>query len=266
MMNRIEKKFAQLQGEKQKGLITYITAGDPNLETTKDLVITMAKAGADIIELGIPHSDPVADGPVIQQASNRALASGTTLAGIFETVNKIRQETEVPLVLMTYVNPILQYGIERFMIKAREVGVDGLIIPDLPLEEMDLVRPAVLDQGLCLIPLVAPTSTPDRICQADKLGTGFIYCVSLTGVTGVRNSISKNIPDFMEQVRQNSRLPLAIGFGISGPEQASQMACFSDAVIVGSAIVKLVEEGASTDCLQQVATFVQQLKAAIGTR
>lgn len=262
MVNRIEKKFEQLANKNEKGLITYITAGDPNLATTKDLVVAIAQAGADLIELGIPYSDPVADGPVIQQASIRSLANGTTLERIFNTVSLIRLETQVPLILMTYVNPILQYGIERFMIKAMEVGIDGLIIPDLPLEEMDIIRPAVLEHGLCLIPLVAPTSTPERIQQADKLGQGFIYCVSLTGVTGVRNTVSNDISEFMGQVKQNSRLPLAIGFGISGPEQASQMAALSDAVIVGSAIVKLVEESSVEERITKVTAFVRQLKAA----
>lgn len=262
--NRIIAKFAQLRDNKQKALITYVTAGDPNLERTEDLVVAMEKAGADLVELGIPYSDPLADGPVIQAASQRALKSGTTLDKIFHMVENIRTRTQIPLILMTYINPILQYGVERFAARAAKAGVDGLIIPDLPVEEEEILSGPVREAGLVIIPLIAPTSTDVRIARIAGQAQGFIYCVSLTGVTGVREQLNLNIDPFLERVRKFTDQPLAVGFGVSGPDQARAVAQKSDGVIVGSALVKIIaEHGDTGETPEKVAQLVKNLKEAI---
>lgn len=262
MDNRITRKFAQLKANNKKALITYVTAGDPNLKATADLVLAMEQAGADIIELGIPYSDPLADGPVIQAASQRALQGGTTLTKIFEMITGLRKETQVPLVLMTYVNPIIQYGVEIFAAKAAKAGVDGLIIPDLPSEEMEILKGPMNEAGLAIIPLVAPTSTESRIAKIAKEAQGFIYCVSLTGVTGVREQVGQNVEAFIERVRKYTDKPLALGFGVSTPEQAAQMVKAADGVIVGSALVKVIAElGHGSN--GEIAKLVKALKDAI---
>jgi len=264
MINRIEERFKDLRHKGEKGLITYISAGDPNTETTEKLVLAMEQAGADIIELGIPYSDPLADGPVIQEASQRALKGGITLEKIFQTVADIRRHSQVPLALMTYVNPILQYGVEAFIAKCEEVGVDGLIIPDLPQEETHLIKPALAQSPVALIPLLAPTSTEDRIREITREARGFVYCVSVTGVTGIRQEVSNDLEGFMSIIRKYTDQPLGLGFGVSTPEQARAMARYSDAVIVGSAIVKIIgEKGASGECIEAVRDFTAQLKSAL---
>lgn len=262
MENRITRKFAQLKANNEKALITYVTAGDPNLKATADLVLAMEQAGADIVELGIPYSDPLADGPVIQAASRRALQGGTTLTKIFEMITGLRQETQVPLVLMTYVNPIIQYGVENFAAKAAKAGVDGLIIPDLPSEEMEILKGPMNEAGLAIIPLVAPTSTDSRIAKIAEEAQGFIYCVSLTGVTGVREQVGQNVEAFIERVRKYTDKPLALGFGVSTPEQAAHMVKAADGVIVGSALVKVIAElGDGSN--GEIAQLVKALKDAI---
>ncbi|MHB8171339.1 MAG: tryptophan synthase subunit alpha [Thermincolia bacterium] len=264
MANRIEERFEQLRQKGEKGLITYIAAGDPNTETTEKMVLAMEEAGADIVELGIPYSDPLADGPVIQEASQRALKGGITLKKIFQTVANVRQHSQVPLALMTYVNPILQYGVEAFVAKCEEVGVDGLIIPDLPQEETYLIRPALAGSSVALIPLLAPTSTEDRIREITREARGFVYCVSVIGVTGIRQEVSADIDGFISTIRKYTDKPLGLGFGISTPEQAKAMARLSDAVIVGSAIVKIIgEKGASEEGIEAVKVFTAQLKTAL---
>lgn len=236
-MTRIEKAFA----ENKKCFIGFVTAGDPDLETTKELVRAMVKAGVGIVEFGIPFSDPVAEGPVIQAADMRALEAGTTTDKIFDLVAELREETQVPLVFLTYANPIYTYGAEKFFTKCEETGVDGVIIPDIPYEEREEMRPFAEPHHVALVPLIAPTSR-DRIQKIAKVGQGYIYIVSSLGVTGVRATITTNIDGIVEEIRKVTDVPCAVGFGIATPEQAYTMAKASDGAIVGSAIVKLVAQ------------------------
>ncbi|KNZ68350.1 tryptophan synthase subunit alpha [Thermincola ferriacetica] len=262
--NRIKQKFDNLARRGEKGLITFVTAGDPDLETTVRLVLEMEKAGADIVELGVPYSDPLADGPVIQKASLRALKNGTALKGIFGAVREVRKQSNIPLILMTYYNPVLRYGLAAFAAEALTVGVDGVIVPDLPVEEAAPLERELTAQGLYLIPLVAPTSGAERIKRITAGDRGFVYCVSLTGVTGIRQGVPPGLEDFLDCVRRNTANPLAVGFGVSHPEQAREIAKHCDAVIVGSALVKTIEEYQnSPDLLVHVKNFVHSLKEAI---
>ncbi len=264
--NRIVRKLQTLRANGAKALITYITAGDPDLATTAELVLALEKAGADLIELGVPFSDPLADGPIIQRAAQRALERGTTLTAIMDLVTKIREQSEIPLLLMTYYNPVLQLGLDNFVRRAKSAGVDGVIIPDLPVEEAGELLAVTKKHDFCLVPLVAPTSTPERIAKITRLGQGFVYCVSLTGVTGIRENIANNIDDFLQEVRLHTDLPMAVGFGISNPEQAARMAADSDGVIVGSALVSLIEQ--ATDhrtLLESVTGLTARLKEAVAS-
>ncbi len=244
LQNRISGKFGKLRGENKKALVTFITAGDPDLETTVNLVLTLERAGADIIELGVPYSDPLADGPVIQQASQRALKSGTCLSKIFKAVSLIRQQTQIPIILMTYYNPLLRYGLEKVAADAALSGVDGFIVPDLPMEESGALKVKLSLLNISLIPLVAPTSGAERIKRIIAGGSGFVYCVSLTGVTGVREGLPDNLKEFTGLVRGASSIPVAVGFGISTPQQVAAVSQYCDAVIVGSALVKTIGEKA----------------------
>ncbi|WP_028855529.1 tryptophan synthase subunit alpha [Psychrilyobacter atlanticus] len=239
-MNRIEKKFKELGGN--KALITYITAGDPGLDQTEELIYAMERGGADIVELGIPYSDPIADGPVIQAAGKRALENGTRLFKVLEVVKNVREKTEIPLVFLIYFNTILSHGIENFIKKCQEAGVDGLIIPDLPLEERGEIRELIEGSGVDLIPLVAPNSK-ERLGEIiNQGGGGFVYCISSFGVTGVRESFDVDLKSFLEEVRIETDLPLAVGFGISSREHVEKIHRIADGAIVGSAIVKLAHE------------------------
>lgn len=255
---RIKAKFHQLQQEKKKALITYITAGDPSIERTEELVLELEAAGADIIELGIPYSDPLADGPVLQAAAARALKGGTTLDSVLAMVERIRQQTQIPLAFLIYYNPVLQYGIERFVTRATAVGVDGVIIPDLPLEEGNELQEIIkeLQLPLDLIPLVAPTSAK-RVERIISQGSGFVYCVSTTGVTGGNQGFAANLEEFMTTVTKVTDLPTAIGFGISDVLAINQLKNYSDGLIIGSAIVKHIEAG------NDVGEFVKTLRAAL---
>ncbi len=254
-MNRIERAFYQ-----KKAFIPFITAGDPDLETTKRLVLGMAKAGADLIELGIPFSDPVAEGPVIQAADLRALSGGVTTDKIFLMVEELRKECDVPLAFMTYINPVYTYGTERFMKRCNEVGVDALIVPDMPYEEKEELKPYCEEYGIILISLIALTSK-ERIRKIAKEAQGFIYCVSSLGVTGVRSEMGRGLKEMLQQVKEVTDIPCAIGFGIATPEQASEMAAIADGVIVGSAIVDMVGRHGK-DCIPYVEEFVYKMKAA----
>jgi len=263
-VSRIGSCFESLRFAGKKGLIPYITAGDPDLPSTVALTMQMAVAGADLIELGIPFSDPLADGPAIQQASQRSLAGGTTVARILEAVREIRQKSGVPLILMTYYNPVFQFGLERFADSCAEAGVDGLIVPDLPFEEAGAINEMLAYRDMDLIPLVAPTTTDRRLAVITGAARGFVYCVSVTGVTGVREKIDTGLAGFTAGVRRHTALPLAVGFGISGPEQAAAVAEHCDAVVVGSAIVRIVaEKGAAAESGPAVASLVKELKAAL---
>jgi tryptophan synthase alpha chain len=255
-MNRIEAVF-----KNGKAFIPFITAGDPNLETTEKLVLSMAAAGADLIELGIPFSDPVAEGAVIQRASRRALQAGATTDKIFDTVRRIRQKTDIPLAFMTYINPIFVYGPDKFMENCRDCGVDAVVVPDLPFEEKGELLPACRRRGVTLISLVAPTSDA-RIAGIAREAEGFVYVVSSLGVTGVRSEIVTDLRQLVALVKAEKDIPCAVGFGISTPEQARDIARVADGAIVGSAIVKLVEEYGE-DAAEPVGAYVRCMKRAV---
>lgn len=255
-MNRIPSAF-----DHGKAFIPFVTCGDPSLDVTEQLVYTMAQAGADLIELGIPFSDPTAEGPVIQGANLRALSAGTTTDKIFQMVSRIRENTQVPLVFMTYANVVYGYGIQRFLAAAAQVGIDGLILPDVPLEEWEEFAAPCSEYGLSLIPLVAPNSN-HRIRTIAGEAQGFVYCVSSLGVTGVRSKITTDVGAMTALVKKAKDIPCAVGFGISTPEQAKEMAAISDGAIVGSAIVKLCAQHGA-DCIPYVADYVRRMKEAV---
>ena len=244
-----------------KAFIPFVTAGDPGLAITKEMVLGMAEAGADLIEIGIPFSDPVAEGPVIQAADERALNGGVTTDAIFEMVEEIRRECAIPLAFMTYLNPIYVYGVKRFLQRCKACKIDALIVPDLPYEEKQELLPDCLANGVDLISLIAPTSE-ERVKTIAKEAQGFLYCVSSMGVTGVRSEIKTDIGAMVSHVRAVSDIPCAIGFGISTPQQAKEMARHADGVIVGSAIVKLCGQY-GTNCIGPVIGFVREMKRAI---
>ena len=254
-MNRITKKFKDL-GDK-KATITYITAGDPSLDKTEELIYAMERGGADVIELGIPYSDPIADGPTIQAADERALESGTTVEKIFEVVRKARKNTNIPIVFLVYFNSIYIKGTEYFIRKCEEVGVDGLIIPDLPLEEREEVSKYLDGTKVALIPLVAPNSE-NRLAKVVEGGSGFVYCISSFGVTGVRDSFEVDLKSFLEDVRKITDLPLAIGFGISTRKDVKNIHKIADGAIIGSAIVKRVYE--TNGDVEKIENMVKELK------
>lgn len=260
-MNRIEKCFSDLKERNEKALITFITAGDPDLEATERAVFEMFDNGADIIELGVPFSDPVAEGVTIQKSSLRSLKNGTNLTKIFETVKRIREKTEKPLILMMYINTIFVYGTDRFFADCKQYGIDGVIVPDMPFEERDEVQEFAEKYGVLNINLVAPTSR-NRIEKIASESKGFLYCVSSTGVTGVRSGYTTDFDDFFGTIKKYAKCPCAVGFGISGPEQAKKMSGYCDGVIVGSAIVRIFEEKGA-DAPKAAGEFVKSLKEAI---
>ena len=239
-MTRIGKRFQELK--KQKALVAFITAGDPDLETTKTLFDVIEKNGADLIEIGVPFTDPLADGPVILQSALRSLESGTTLKKILHMVSEIRQSSELPIVLMSSFNPVYVYGQKTFVDDAVRAGVDGVIIPDLPPEEAEELAGFAEDGGLDMIYLLAPTSTGDRVAMVARHSRGFIYYISLTGVTGTRTSLAAGLQEKVKQIKNAAPTPVLIGFGISGAEQAHQAAAISDGVIIGSAIMKIIDQ------------------------
>lgn len=255
-MNRITEAFA-----KQKAFIPFVTAGDPDLETTKKLLLAMQEAGASLIEIGIPFSDPVAEGPVIQEADERALTSGVTTDKIFDMVLEIREQLNIPIVFMTYINPIYVYGTEKFAKRMKECGVDGVIVPDVPFEEKQEISEFFHKEGRILISMIAPTSS-DRVKMIAREAEGFVYCVSSLGVTGVRTEIGTGISKLIEQVREVSDIPCAIGFGISTPEQAKTMSEISDGAIVGSAIVRIVAEH-GRESVPYVKEYVKEMAEAV---
>ena len=255
-MSNIAKAFAE-----GKAFIPFVTCGDPDLETTAKVVRAMAEAGADLIELGIPFSDPTAEGPVIQAANVRALASGTTTDKIFDMVRELRKDVTVPMVFMTYANVVFSYGSEKFISSCADIGIDGLILPDVPYEEKEEFDPICKRYGLDLISLVAPTSE-DRIAKVAGEASGFVYVVSSLGVTGVRSEITTDIGAMVKLIRASTKLPCAVGFGISTPEQAKKMASLSDGAIVGSAIVKLIAQY-GRDAAPYVAEYVKSMKDTV---
>ncbi len=255
-MNRIEKAFAR------KAFIPYITAGDPSLEVTRDLVLAMSAAGADIIELGVPFSDPIADGPVIQRATERALNHGVTLAKVLQLVREIRKQSQVPLMLFSYFNPLLNYGLERLAKDAVDAGVDGVLASDLTVEESEPYRSAMSRAGLNTVFLAAPTSSSERLTTIAKASTGFLYAVSRTGVTGERQELAADLKEFLATLRHHTKLPIAVGFGISTPEQVRAVWQEADGAVVGSAIVKEIERHiGKSDLVDRVAAFSKWLRA-----
>lgn len=244
-----------------KAFIPFITAGDPDLESTKEFILAMEKAGADLVEIGIPFSDPIAEGIVIQEADIRALASGTTTDKIFEMVEELRRKTDMPLVFMGYLNPVFHYGYERFFARCEQVGISGVIIPDLPFEEKDECAEIAAAHGVDVISMIAPTSE-DRIRAIASDARGFLYVVSSMGVTGVRSEIKTDLASILEAIRQATDLPAGIGFGINTPQQAADMARLADAVIVGSAIVRIIAEHGK-EAAPYISDYVGKMKDAI---
>ena len=262
-MKRIEAAFRRLKKQGEKALIPFITAGDPDLKTTKALALEMAKRGADLLELGIPFSDPLADGPTIQAASNRALRKGVHLQEVLELAGELRQKMDIPLVLMGYYNPILQYGLERTAKEAQRQGVDGFIIPDLPLEEAGPWRRVAVAAGVAPIFLAAPTSGAARIKKAGQLTRGFLYYVSVTGITGARQALPADLVAALKEVSSLVQCHLAVGLGISSPEQVRGLAPYVDGVVVGSAIVQRVAKLKGPELIKEVGDFVAALKAPL---
>lgn len=259
-MSRIEKRLNSLNGN--KALVAFYTAGDPDLSASKDIFAVIEKNGADIIEIGVPFSDPLADGPTIQASSHRSLQKGTTLKKIIQLVTDIRKTSELPIILMTSFNPVFVYGQKEFVADAVKAGVDGVIIPDLPPEEAEEFLG--IAEGLDMIFLLAPTSTPTRIQQVGKISKGFIYYILLTGTTGTKETLSAGVEEKVNEIKKSVSLPVLVGFGVSGPEQARQAAQISDGVIIGSAIVKLIEthsDPAERD--RKLAEFLASIQKAI---
>ncbi|HZY31044.1 MAG TPA: tryptophan synthase subunit alpha [Candidatus Methylomirabilis sp.] len=262
-MNRIDERFSRLKEAGECALIPYLTAGDPDLATTQALILEFERRGADLLEIGVPFSDPLADGVTIQRASQRALLGGTTLTRILEMVRAIRSNCDLPLLLMSYANPIFHFGFARFAKEATAAGVDGLIVPDLPPEEAIELIEATVSHGLHTVFLLAPTTSRERVQKIAAASRGFIYYVSLRGVTGARSSISDDLEATIRMIRVETDKPLAVGFGISNPAQVRMVARVADGVIVGSAIVSLLERnGGSGDLVKHAGDFVASLKAA----
>ena len=259
--SRIDNQFRDLRERGAKGLVLYLTAGDPTLEATGKILGTLDRAGADLIELGVPFSDPLADGPVIQRASERALRAGASLRKILELVSCWRRAVRAPMILFTYYNPILQYGLEDFSRDAARAGIDGALVVDLTPEESGDYVAAMRNQNLDTVFLASPTSTDERLARIAGLSTGFLYLISRTGVTGERRQLSSSMRPLVERVRRFTRLPLALGFGISNPEQVREVQSFADAAVVGSALVRCIEDRYATEGESGIEKFVRWLKS-----
>jgi tryptophan synthase alpha chain len=263
-MNRIVERFSRLNREHQKGFVVYIGSGDPDLQATRQLALAFDQLGVDVLELGVPFSDPLADGLVNQLAAQRGLESGTTPPRVLETVASIRRESQIPIVLYIYFNLIHRYGLEPFIRDAAQAGVDGLLVLDLPPEESDGYEALMRQSGLCNIYLVAPTTPDDRIELIVKRGTGFVYYVSREGVTGMQTKVADTIEQMTAKIRAHTGLPIAVGFGISTPQQAKIVAASAEAVVVGSAIVnQIAQQGKAPDLIKRVSEFVRPLLQAV---
>ncbi len=263
-MSRIEKKFSALKATGEKALICFLTAGDPSLDKTREIILGMEAAGVDCVEIGVPFSDPTADGPIIQAASQRALKNNATLAAILEMIESIRKTSEIPIVLFGYYNPILSYGPERFATRTKEVGVDGILVVDLPPEEAFELRQYTDPAGIDFISLIAPTTSTDRVKQIAAHATGFLYYISITGVTGTAKPQVEEVKKDVQRIRKVTQLPLAIGFGISRPEQAKEIAPYADGIVVGSALVKMIADNSQRDDLVAVVSqYAREMKKAI---
>jgi tryptophan synthase alpha chain len=261
-MTRITNTFTRLREQHQPGLVTYVTAGDPDLKRTAGILRALDRAGADVLEVGVPFSDPLADGPVIQRATERALASGATLSGVLDLLCGIRTDIAAPIVIFSYANPILRLGAERFADRAREAGVDGVLVLDLPIEEADEFRAMLARRGIDTILLLSPTTTDDRLRRAAALGSGFLYAISRLGVTGARETLAAGAREMVRRIRKVSELPVALGFGISRPDHVREVGQWADAAVVGSALVDVIaREGASRDLNTRVEEYVRWLKS-----
>lgn len=264
LVNRLDSCFARLRAADQRAFVAYICAGDPTLEATVDVVLALERAGVDVVELGLPFSDPLADGVVNQMAADRALKAGATTAGVLEMIRRVREKSQIPLVLFTYLNPVYAYGYERFHRDAAAAGADGILVLDLPPEEAEENAELKPAPELRHIQLIAPTSPPERIARIAGCAEGFIYYVSRLGVTGAQTEIAGGIAEQVAEIRKVSEVPVCVGFGVSNPAQAAEVAAMADGVVVGSAIVKLIEKtGASAELGSDVEGFVAPLVAAV---
>ena len=261
--SRLAETFARLRRPPNApGLVAFVTAGDPDLPRTEGILRALDQGGADVIEVGVPFSDPLADGPVIQRATERALAAGATLAGVLDMIGRVRADLRAPIVLFSYVNPILRLGIERFADLARDAGVDGVLVLDLPIEEAGEFRALMASRGIDTILLLSPTTTDDRLRKAASLGSGFLYAISRLGVTGARDAIAEGAEEMVRRIRTCSPLPIALGFGISKPEHVREVGKWADAAVVGSALVSVIAEGrTSEDLNRRVEEYVRWLKS-----
>jgi tryptophan synthase alpha chain len=263
-MGRIGDKFESLRGKKEKALIVYLTAGDPSLSVTKKLIFGLEKAGVDILEIGVPFSDPTADGPVIQAASKRALKAGTTLEGVLNMVSEVRKVSEIPVVLFGYFNPIFAYGAQKFAGAARRAGVDAVLVVDLPYEEAKELKINTDAVGIDFIFLVAPTTDGKRLKKIAAQASGFLYYISITGITGTAAPKIDNIKTAVKKIRKITKLPLAVGFGISKPQQAREIARFADGVVIGSTVVRLIDENKNNpDLVRIVSNYASEIKNAL---
>lgn len=262
-MSRLAARFTALHTQNSKALVTFITAGDPDLQTTEAMIHLLEAAGADVIELGVPFSDPMADGPTIQLSSERALAAGTTLHGILNVVKNVRTRSQIPIILMGYLNPLHAYGYDLFCRDAAAAGVDGVLVVDMPPEESRELTVPARTYGLDVIFLLTPTSDAARIATVNQLGSGFVYYVTVTGVTGARTSVSSTLTQELTRVKQTISLPIMAGFGISTPEQAREVGQLADGVVVGSAIVKLFEQYSGEQLKHELRQYVSDLKQAL---
>jgi tryptophan synthase alpha chain len=261
-MSRIDAAFRDLRAQGRTGLVTYVTAGDPDIEKSRDILVRLDRAGADLLEIGVPFSDPLADGPVIQRATERAIASGTTLVKVLGIVSDIRSLVNAPIIIFTYANPILRMGLDEFVHRAKKVGVDGVLTLDVPPEEAEPFRAALSTAGIDTIFLLSPTTTVDRIRRAAALGTGFLYGISRLGVTGARDSVAGSARALADRVRAETAMPLALGFGFSRPEHVQAISGFADAAVVGSALVSVIaKHGQSPTLLDEVERYVRWLKS-----
>jgi tryptophan synthase alpha chain len=261
-MTRLQQTFARLREDHSPGLVTYITAGDPDLDRTAGILRALDRAGADVLEVGVPFSDPLADGPVIQRATERALAAGTTLSGVLDLLRSIRADISAPIVIFSYANPILRLGEERFADRARDAGVDGVLILDLPIEEAGESRTLLAKRGIDTILLLSPTTTDNRLRRAAELGSGFLYAISRLGVTGARDAVAAGAQEMVERIRKVSDLPVALGFGISKPDHVREVGRWADAAVVGSSLVDVIaREGGSRDLNTRVEEYVRWLKS-----
>ena len=261
-MTRLQQTFARLREDHSPGLVTYITAGDPDLDRTAGILRALDRAGADVLEVGVPFSDPLADGPVIQRATERALAAGTTLSGVLDLLRSIRADISAPIVIFSYANPILRLGEERFADRARDAGVDGVLILDLPIEEAGESRTLLAKRGIDTILLLSPTTTDNRLRRAAELGSGFLYAISRLGVTGARDEVAAGAQEMVERIRKVSDLPVALGFGISKPDHVREVGRWADAAVVGSSLVDVIaREGGSRDLNTRVEEYVRWLKS-----